>query len=115
MSFEVQEPAGERWDLALQLLREGQSVTWQHVCLRPEPERLLVEAVSSWQSGVTEKRARDDLIRARDLFTGLLARDDNLREIVGSRAIRYELVIDYGNGSVLAATLVGDDVRIEGL
>lgn len=109
----MQEPTGERWELALQLLHEGQPVVWRHLCLRPEPEALLVQASSAWHRDVTEERAREDLVRARELFSGLVASDDRFREVIGTRAIRYELVIDYGNGAILAATLDGDDVRLE--
>lgn len=50
---------------------------------------------------VTVVSAARDLEQGRTTFQYLLERSPEFASVVGERPVRYELVHDYGNGSVL--------------
>jgi len=102
-SLRTDEPEGQRWDLALERLRRGEPVILGNVAsVQIEWDSVKVVALSRWQAhNVTAARAREDFAEAARVIEGLTASDTRFREIVGGRRVDYELVEDYGKGSVL--------------
>ena len=103
----VDEPAGERWALALERLAAGHPVVVRDVCIRlDEPGVVRVEVPSAWSdpARVTADVAETELGRAASMLDDLLARDAGLHELAHGRERVYELVIDYETGTVLVCT-----------
>jgi hypothetical protein len=102
-SLRIDEPEGQRWELALERLRRGEPVLFGNVAsVQVEPDAIKVAAFSRWQSeNVTAARAREDLVEAARLIDRLSTSDVRFKEIVRGRKAEYELVDDYGKGSVL--------------
>lgn len=71
-AFQVDEPAGARWNAAVQLLREGGTIVYQGVGLSlAEPDVVVVE-VPAWAevADMPESIASRDLANAEDLIAG---------------------------------------------
>ena len=75
------------------------------------PGVLRVETASAWSDPrqVTADVARAELGRARANVEDLLG-DTRFKELVGDRVATYELVNDYGTGTLLICTLRGDEL-----
>jgi hypothetical protein len=102
----VDEPKGERWTLALDLLADGKAVELENLRLWPEDQIFRVGVLSSWKTQVTHATAMEDIARAQFLIEPLLERDDGFAHAVAGRELRYELIIDPGMGAVGIAELV---------
>ena len=112
-SFSVDEPRGQRWKLGLERLTAGDPVVVRGVRLwLDEPGVVRVEVASAWSDArrLTEDVARGELVRAKGKVEDLL-RDAAVNEVVGDRALRYELVNDYDTGTTLICTLTGDQLE----
>jgi hypothetical protein len=123
--FEVEEPSGPRWDLALELLADRDSpetVFYRGLGLwldrdhdgRATDGLLTVAVQSSWQlSRITETTATEDLERARAIVDNLLETDPRFVQLIGERRVQYLLLDDYGMGAIHVCTLSGDTLRWE--
>src|SRR4051794_15763950 len=110
--FAVGESRGPRWELALDLLRQGEPFSLGPVTFR-RADATTVEAgvASSWQyRWLTEERARKDLEEARGWVEELLASDDEFRRAVGDSSIDYVLIDDDETGSTALCRLTGNDL-----
>jgi hypothetical protein len=110
--FTVTELDGPRFELAMQLLRQGQRVRFVDLDLRVYEREVLVVAVqSTWRSeNVTAESARADLLNAEKQLRVLLDGSPVLRSALPSE-VRFELEDDYGMGSVLVCTLQQGQLR----
>jgi hypothetical protein len=111
--FSVDEPSGERWALALELLKNGETVSVADVGLRLEESGdLTVMAISAWTdpSNVTTESARSDLGRAKRTLDALIDADATIRSLAESQPPRIELIADHEIGSELIASMDGDEL-----
>jgi hypothetical protein len=61
---------------------------------------------SSWASpAITAETVRTDLAEGQQVFEELSARSQAFRSAVQSRKVYYELIEDYGTGSILICSL----------
>lgn len=97
--FTVEEPEGERWDLALELLREGTSVRFRDLVLERREHELHVSVISRYHEP-TEAAARAQIDAARQTLDALVSASPGFAAVVGSRTLSFELVNDYGMGAV---------------
>lgn len=114
--FHVDEPSGQRWQRALELLTtaDAETVLYRGIGLwngrdrggRPSPEAFTAAVQSSWGIDfVTEAGAREDLDRASATLTQLRDASREFDAVVGCRAIEYVLLDDYGMGAIHLAVL----------
>ena len=111
--FAVGEPSGSRWELALDLLRQGESFSLGPVTFRRIDSRTVEAAVAStWQfDRVTEESAAKDLREAKAWVEQLVATDEPFRRAVGESSIDYFLVDDYEIGYWKLCRLVDNDIE----
>jgi hypothetical protein len=111
-AFVIEELSGPRFELAMERLRNGQSFELQDVALRLEKTGALVCVVdSSWGiENITLATATNDLRAGEATVDLLLQSSPAFAATVQERPVRYELVEDYGGGSVLICSKVGDVV-----
>lgn len=101
MELNVSQLLGSRFELALQLFQQGQSITCDGVVLRLLPDALQVCAVSSWQmQNVTEQTAWQDIRAAQHCVEKLIHRNSDFAILIEGKPKRYLLIEDYGMGSV---------------
>ncbi len=111
--FVVDEPTGERWELALDLLRRGEPFSLGQVTIRRiNLEVIEVAVASEWwpPEALTEGLAREPLARAREGVEELLATDLNFKAAVGGSTIDYILIADLDISTHRLCRLVGDDL-----
>jgi hypothetical protein len=110
--FAVDEPAGGRWDLALDLLRRGEPFALGQITFR----RLAADSVeaavaSAWvPMDLTEERARGELERAQVRVDELCA-DGGFRDTVAGSPIDLVLVHDYETGNLPLCRMGADGVE----
>ena len=111
--FNLDEPSGPRWELALDLLRRGEPFSLAMVTFRRMSEDVVeASAASTWQlQNVTEARARGDFEAARSRTEALLAEDPAFRSVVGPSRIEYVLVGDYEIGAVAICRLADGEIE----
>jgi hypothetical protein len=106
----VQEPAGERWHLALDRLREGHVIVFADVALSVGADVLRAEVGSRWLRP-TERGAREEMARAERVVGALIKESEDFADLVGQRAIVFALLSDYGTGAVLLAEIRNGQFR----
>lgn len=111
----VDEAAGQRWQAALEILAEGGYILWRGIGLtlrahigkgrsRIRP-RLFVRVSSAWEPDLlTPLRAEAELRHAQAELQELKTESPDFARLVSGRPVCYELLHDYGMGSVLLAT-----------
>lgn len=111
--FTVDEPSGQRWELALDLLRNGDAFALGRVTFRRIADDVIEAAVaSSWlPENLTEAKAREDLEPVREQTEALHAGDAAFRAVVGTSQIDYVLVDDYDIGSIALCRLTGPEIE----
>ena len=102
----VDETAGQRWELALDLLRQGETVIFRGVDLTLRQRVLVVLAQITWRTRPSAALAREDIARAECVVGGLLDESPEFRALVGQRSIEYHAVDDPGMGPVSLGELV---------
>lgn len=108
----VDQPAGERFKLALEQLGAGQSVVYRGVVLSIAGGELHVEVPSEWSArNVDESRARAMLASAARVVEGLVTASGAFSALVDGSSRRFTLVEDYGNGAVAICELVWEEFR----
>jgi hypothetical protein len=111
--FEANEATGERWRVALDLLRSGKAFSLGGVTFRRVDGDTVEAAVASrWlPENLTEAYATDDLESAQTSVQSLLADDEEFRDVVGGSSIDYVLVDDYDIGSIALCRLSDDGLE----
>jgi hypothetical protein len=101
-AFCVEEAVGPRFELALELLRSGRTFEFDEIGFRMDDQmtHCIVDSSCALED-VTAASAARDLEQGRATFQHLLERSPEFASAIGERPVRYELVHDYGNGSVL--------------
>ena len=104
---------GPNWAAFVAILSEGGYVIYRGVGLTCGEYQtgggrgigvVRADIVSEWQSGyLTEERALADLERGKSVIGELLAESAEVRELVQHHGLQYQLIDDYGNGSLLIA------------
>ena len=102
-AFVVEALTGPRYELALELFRSGKSFDFRDVSLSIGDDGACLCIIdSSWGSeDVTATTAATDFEEAAATLRYILESSPEFASIVQSRPIRYELVNDYGDGSIL--------------
>ncbi len=110
--MEILEPHGQRFEVALELLREGKSFTFDGVRFSLTPDGLLGVAIESsyWPpDNMTEQAALSDLQRAKSV-ADYLARENNSFAAIYRRHRHLFLLLNYyGHGGEMEAARLVDD------
>lgn len=118
-SFEVNEIPSPRWELALDLIREGGPLVLVHreIALGfrrhigwPNADGLI--HVSAFTNAAPSELSDEAMTRdgesASTLLRDVLAADRRMAEACDAYGMRFEYVYDYGNGSVRIGTILDD-------
>ena len=112
--MEILEPHGQRFEVALELLREGRSFTFDGVRFSLTPDALLVIAIESsyWPpDNMNEQTALSDLQRAQGVADYLARENLSFASIYQKHQHLHILLNYYGHGGeVEAARLVDGEV-----
>jgi hypothetical protein len=111
----VAEAAGQRWQAALVILAEGGCILWRLIGLTLRAHigkgqwrigpRLFVRLLSALEpDSMTPSRAEAELRRAQAELEDLKTVSPDFARLISGRPESYELLHDYGMGSVLLAT-----------
>jgi len=105
-AFVVDDVSGPRFELALELFLSGKGFEFRDVTFRVESDDAVHCVVdSSWDaSNVTQASAAEDMDLGASVLADLLGRSPAFASAVEGRPIHFELIEDYGNGSVLICT-----------
>ena len=109
-AFTVETPSGVRFELALERFLDGYAFEFREIgfCTAQDGE-VVVTIDSSWGlSNVTEENAMADLNLGQSAFRELVSVSGSFASAVSNRSVRYELIHDYGAGSVLLCTVRGN-------
>lgn len=106
-AFQVDEPAGTRWNAAMQHLREGGTIVYQGVGLSLADPDVVVVDVPAWVevADMPESIASRDLANVDDLIAEL-QRDSDFAKATSGRRIEVRLV-DESYGWIYARYLKG--------
>ena len=111
---EIFEPSGERWELALDLLRSGEDeVTCESVGLRRNTSgpratgHIDVSILSRHPAevGVATERQQSEVEAGRRVVHRLTTGDQRLQSLLDEFGVTWAYVADYGNGRVLITNL----------
>jgi hypothetical protein len=102
--------AGARFAAALELLREGGGFSFEGVVFRFDaPGELLCIVESSWSpERVSRSTATEDLDFAAAVLERVQSASPEFAALTQSATHRFELIDDYGGGSVLLASRQGN-------
>lgn len=106
--MEVSEPNTQRFEVALELLREGSSFTFDGVSFSIAPDGSLhVNVDSSWHiENITEQTALNDLERAKKVLAYLVRESSAFASMVEGRQQQFHFGYDAGKSGVELARLV---------
>ena len=110
--MEILEPHGQRFEVALELLREGRSFTFDGVRFSLTPDGLLVVATGSsyWPpDNMTEQTALSDLHRAKNVADYLARENSSFAAIYQKHRHLFLLLNYYGHGGGMEAARLVDD------
>lgn len=104
--MEITETTGKRFELAMELLGEGNSVTFEDVSFRIiSPTTLLIQLESSWQlDRITHESAIKDIESAHSTMKYLCNESSRFNELVSGKEIETVLFLGYGMGEVEICT-----------
>ena len=110
--FVVSTTVGQRFDVALERFLAGQFFGFHQIQLRMLPNGTICCAVdSSWEiENVTAETATTDFEEARDSFDALVAQSPAFASLIQGRLVRYDLVDDYGTGTLLLCSFDGGEL-----
>jgi len=102
-AFVVDDMTGSRFALALERFYAGHAFVYRDVgFVRGEDGFVNCIVDSSWGAeNVTAKTAEEDLATGAAVLAALSAASSEFHAVVGDRRICFELIEDYGNGSIL--------------
>ena len=100
--MEITETSGQRFDLAMEILREGNSVSFSGVSFQLQPHNKMLRRVeSTWQpERITEESAIQDLKSAEQATRYLCEQSQIFRHLVDGREITSVLFVGYGMGGI---------------
>jgi len=108
-ALQVSEPSGERWELAKSLLDSGEAPVmlgniqlWRSTSGPGADGRISVTVRVA--DHVSEAFARDTLRQAHEVVAAVAATDSEFARLLRLHDCRWELVHDYGMGTVLVAS-----------
>jgi hypothetical protein len=105
-ALKVEESSGQRWNLALQLLADGETVILRGVSLTLRPQVLEALVQSTWDlEHATAETARADIARGERVVGALLESSEEFAKLVGDRTVEYRAIDDYGMGAIWFAEL----------
>jgi hypothetical protein len=105
-ALRVDELEGQRWELALERLTQGETVIFRGVSLTLLPGALRALAQITWKTRPTAALVREDIARAEEIVRDALDGSPDLKALVGNRSVEYHAIDDYGMGAVWLADLV---------
>jgi hypothetical protein len=123
-ALNVDEATGRRWQAALELLEAGGYIFWRGIGLtlrahtghgrsRVGP-KVFVRVFSLWQpENMTPSRAEAALRRAQAELKDLEAESSDFAKLIAGRPMSFELLHDYGMGSVLLASWTDEGFKYE--
>jgi hypothetical protein len=105
--FVIENPSGPRFELALERFLEGHAFEFKTIAFRTDTDGSVCCVIdSSWAAeNVTKETAHRDLAEGQQAFAELSTTSPAFALAVRGRPVRYELIHDYGNGSVLLCSL----------
>lgn len=100
--MEIIEPRGQRFEVALELFRSAQPISYRGVSFYLAPEGYLAASVpTSWRlENTTEQTALNDLKAAENTLKELIAESPAFASVAGDRPRQYILIHDDGVGGV---------------
>ena len=114
MTMEILEPHGKRFEVALELLLEGRSFTFDGVRFSLSPDEVLLVAIqaSYWQGGKTgEETALRDLRRAKSVADYLARANSMFNALYSNHRHLFILINYYGHGGEMEiARLVDGEI-----
>lgn len=112
--FVVENPSGQRWEAALQLLQEGGSFVFDDVCyFLDKNEKKLHCSVSMSPFAETKpslEEAKAKIARAIEITDNLSKASKEFSNIRKQNEEVFSLIKDYGTGSTEFFRKVGDEV-----
>jgi hypothetical protein len=110
--MEVTELNCRRFEVALELLLEGSSFTFEGVSFWIAPDGSLhVNIDSSWQiENITEQTALNDLERAKNVLARLVRESPAFANIVEGRQQHFHFGYDAGKSAVELARLIDGEL-----
>ena len=110
--FVVESPSGHRFDVALSRLVAGHTFAFEHICCSLLPNGVLACSIdSSWSpENVTVETATSDFAGASASLNALLAGSEKFAALARGKPTQFELIDDYGSGTVLLCTLSRGDL-----
>jgi len=115
--LDVSELNTQQFDIALELMRESKSLTFDGIDFWIDPSGVLrVSVNSSWEiANITDETALNDLERANDVLAYLNRESSEFAQLTNGYSPNFYLCSDYGNGAVELARIVdGKLVRAKG-
>ena len=111
--MEITETTGKRFVLAMELLEEGNSITFEGVSFRiVSPAKLLIQVESSWQPDrITKESAIKDLESAQSTMKYLCNESSKFSSLVSGKETETLLFIGYGMGEAEICTQKGSNIE----
>ena len=112
MNLHIYEPCGQRFAVALELLKEGLAFDFKNVtfCFESkQPHSLKVLSRSRFEPDqVTERGALADIEIGKRALTELMTKSADFKSLIEDHPLRFSVIFDYGTGAVELCHLVGD-------
>ena len=107
----INEPLGERFDLALDQLENGLGFEYQNVWIRKVHGVLSFEVVSPTSAeSLTELQANALIEHARSLLDTLRVSSSRFNSLTHDLKMRFCVIEDYGTGTAVIVELVGSEL-----
>jgi hypothetical protein len=100
--FEILELSGKRLELAIELLKSGNGISFHNVGIQLLKNNIaLIFIPSQWQAiNLTEKFAIEEINNAKSIINEILSTQNKLSEVLQGRKLKYVLYEDYGMGGI---------------
>lgn len=110
--MKVHEVCTQRFNVALELMREGQTLTFDnvHFCLGDNRVLKVYVDASKVIDEITKDSASQDIERAIAMMNHLKENSSEFKQLIEGYAPRFIYCSNYGTGSVELARLVGDKI-----
>jgi hypothetical protein len=92
--FSVDDPQGQRFEMALQSLRDGRPITYRGVSISLHDSKLLdCGVITQWApANVTEAIARAEMLSGKQTIDALVAESPSFARLVAGREMRLSLI-----------------------
>ena len=98
----VEEPSGERWELALDQLRQGRTIVFRGAAISVTGRTLIVEVPTTHAPASIEARYADRLLDGAEVeVAALLEASPEFADLVQDLPLVVRLIHDYHTGSLL--------------